>query len=258
MEVTRIYSAGGRKRGREGLVWERPFRSPHHATSYAAIVGGGAHPKPGEVSLSHHGILFLDEMPEFSREVLEALRQPLEDGIVTVARVQQTMTFPAACVLIAAMNPCPCGFKGYAEAKCVGAAACERYGAKISGPLLDRIDLQIVVPRLKPEELVDREPGEPSAEIRERVRLARERQQERFGGPRVNGKMSPRELRDLVRMDPDCREFMKAVSERMQLSARVFDRLLKVARTIADLAGAEEVRREHLAEAVQYRGRGSD
>jgi magnesium chelatase family protein len=256
MEVTRIYSAGGNKRGREGLLWERPFRSPHHATSYAAIVGGGAHPKPGEVSLSHHGVLFMDEMPEFSREVLEALRQPLEDGVVTVARVQQTLTFPAQCVLIAAMNPCPCGFKGYPEAKCVGAALCERYGAKVSGPLLDRIDLQITVPRLAAEELVNREPSESSAAIRARVLAARDRQAARFGRAHVNGKMNPRELRDLVKMDAGCEEFMRTIAERMKLSGRVFDRLLKVARTIADLAGEPDVRREHLAEAVQYRGAG--
>jgi magnesium chelatase family protein len=251
--VTRIYSACGEMRGREGLVWERPFRAPHHTTSYAAIVGGGKNPKPGEVSLSHHGVLFLDEMPEYNREVLEALRQPLEDGIVSVARVQATMTFPAECVLIGAMNPCPCGYKGYPEAKCIGAAQCEKYGGKVSGPLLDRIDLHIVVPRLKPEELIDKPSGEPSAAIRDRVMKARERQHARLGGQKINAKMAPKEIRELVQMDDECKDFMRLVSARMNLSARVFDRMLKVARTIADLVGEPEVRQPHLAEAVQYR-----
>ena len=251
--VTRIYSASGEMRGREGLVWERPFRSPHHTTSYAAIVGGGTNPKPGEISLAHHGVLFLDEMPEYNREVLEALRQPLEDGIISVARVQATMTFPAECILVGAMNPCPCGYKGYPEAKCIGAAQCEKYAGKISGPLLDRIDLHIVVPRLKPEELIDKPTGEPSAKIRDRVMAARDRQSARFGAPQVNAKMAPKQIREMVVMDAECQEFMKLMSARMNLSARVFDRMLKVARTIADLEGSEDVHKPHLSEAVQYR-----
>jgi magnesium chelatase family protein len=254
IEVTRIYSSSGMHQGRKGLIWERPFRSPHHTASYAAIVGGGKSPKPGEISLGHLGVLFLDEMPEYSREVLEALRQPLEDGVVTVSRVESTMTFPADSILIGAMNPCPCGFKGYPEAKCVGASACDRYGGRISGPLLDRIDLQISVPRLKPDELISLNTGEPSEAIRERVVAAREKQHSRFGGDKVNGSMAPREIRELVGMDDECSEFMRLVSARMNLSARVFDRLLKVARTIADLDGSEPVLKPHLAEAVQYRG----
>jgi magnesium chelatase family protein len=175
---------------------------------------------------------------------------------VSVARVQATMTFPAECVLVGAMNPCPCGYKGYAEAKCVGAAQCEKYAGKISGPLLDRIDLHLVVPRLRPEELIDKPTGEPSACIRERVTLARQRQHARMGGQRINAKMAPREIREMVEMDRECEEFMKLMSSRLNLSARVFDRMLKVARTIADLAGSERVVKDHLSEAVQYRSAG--
>ncbi len=254
IEVTRIYSAGGKKDHREGLVWERPFRSPHHTSSYAAVVGGGKIPMPGEVSLSHLGVLFMDEMPEFDRGVLESLRQPLEDGVISVSRVAASLEFPAECMLVGAMNPCPCGFKGYPEAKCVGAAQCDRYAGRISGPLLDRIDLHIHVPRLSPDELINRPQGEASAQIRERVTRAREVQTQRFGKPKVNSKMSPREVREMIEMDEDCREFLKLVTAKLNLSARVFDRLLKVARTIADLAGSKQVEKPHLSEAVQYRG----
>jgi len=254
IEVTRIYSASGQKGGREGLIWERPFRSPHHTTSYAAVVGGGKFPKPGEVSLAHLGVLFMDEMPEFDRGVLEALRQPLEDGVVSIARVAAAMDFPAESILIGAMNPCPCGYKGYPEAKCIGAAGCDRYVGKISGPLMDRLDLHITVPRLKPTELTARPNGESSESIRERVVRARNIQTTRFNGPKINAKMSPREIQDLVQLDDECKEFMKSVATRLNLSARVYDRLQKVARTIADLAGSELVLKSHISEAVQYRG----
>jgi magnesium chelatase family protein len=254
--VTRILSASGEKGGKQGLIWERPFRSPHHSASHASIVGGSRNPKPGEISLAHLGILFLDEMPEYPRTVLEALRQPLEDGEVTVARVEQTITFPAECILIGAMNPCPCGFKGLPEQKCVSnPATCGKYTGKISGPLMDRIDLHIEVPRLKPDELIGAASGEPSASIRERVIAARQRQHDRLGNHRVNAKMSPREIRELIPLDKDSEEFMKLVMARMNLSARVFDRLLKVARTIADLAHEDRVVKKHLSEAVQYRDR---
>lgn len=256
IEVTRIYSAAGKKGEVQGLVWERPFRSPHHTTSYAAVVGGGKMPKPGEVSLAHHGVLFLDECPEFQRDVLEALRQPLEDCVITVSRVQATLTFPAGCMLVAAMNPCPCGFKGYPEANCVGSpATCGRYLQRLSGPLLDRIDLHITVPRLKTDELMNISPGEPSAAIRERVLAARERQAKRLGGSRVNARMTAAEIRDLMELDNEARDFMRTVSSRMNLSARVFDRILKVSRTIADLAASEHVTKQHISEAVQYRER---
>lgn len=256
IEVTRIYSASGRGDHRQGLMWERPFRSPHHSASHAALVGGGKNPKPGEVSMAHKGVLFLDEMPEFDRPVLEALRQPLEDSVVTVSRVQASITFPAECILIGAMNPCPCGFKGLPEAKCVSSpAVCGRYASKISGPLLDRIDIQIEVPRLKPDELLGMQPGEPSQAIRERVIKARAMQNTRLGKSRVNAKMNPREIREIIVLNEECQEFMKMVTHRMNLSARVFDRIQKVARTIADLAGDELVAKNHLAEAVQYRER---
>ena len=256
IEVTRIYSATGLKRGRQGLIWERPFRSPHHSASHAAIVGGGSNPKPGEVSLAHRGVLFLDEMPEFDRKVLEALRQPLEDGVVTVSRVQNTLTFPAEGILIGAMNPCPCGFKGLPEQKCVSSpTVCGRYTSKISGPLMDRIDLHIEVPRVKTEELLQAPTGERSDVIRERVIKARERQYARLGASRVNAKMAPREIRELVPLNDECTAFMRAVMTRMNLSARVYDRILKVARTLADLAGEPTVQRHDLGEAVQYRCR---
>jgi magnesium chelatase family protein len=256
IEVTRIYSTSGRKGEKPGLMWERPFRSPHHSASHAAIVGGGKNPKPGEVSMAHKGVLFLDEMPEFDRPVLEALRQPLEDSVVTVARVQASITFPAECILIGAMNPCPCGFKGLPEQKCVSnPASCGRYASKISGPLLDRIDLQIEVPRLKPEELLSATPGECSEAIRDRVVAARQRQTARLGPARVNAKMTPREIRELITLTSECQDFMRLVMTRMNISARVFDRILKVARTIADLEASPEVLKKHLSEAVQYRER---
>jgi magnesium chelatase family protein len=253
IEVTRIYSAAGEKRGKQGLIWERPFRAPHHSASHAAIVGGGKIPKPGEVSLSHKGVLFFDEMPEFDRPVLESLRQPLEDGIVTVARVQASLTFPAECILIGAMNPCPCGFRGSDQRCTCPPHAVERYAGKVSGPLLDRIDLHITVPRLKPDELINQPEGEASKAIRERVVKARDKQGERLGRSRVNAKMTPREIREMIVLTDECKEFMKLVMTRMNLSARVFDRTLKVARTIADLAGDAEVNKSHLSEAVQYR-----
>lgn len=253
VEVTRIYSAAGEKKGRNGLLWDRPFRSPHHSASHAAIVGGGKIPKPGEVSLGHKGVLFLDEMPEFDRPVLEALRQPLEDGLVTVARAHSSLTFPAECMLVGAMNPCPCGYRG-SDQKCTcGQSMVERYQGKISGPLLDRIDLHVTVPKLKPDELINQPTGEASEAIRERVVDARRRQEQRLGRSRINAKMTPKEIRELIVLTDECKDFMKLIMTRMNLSARVFDRTLKVARTIADLAHEPDVTKNHLSEAVQYR-----
>jgi len=256
IDVTRIWSSTRERGDAQGLMWERPFRSPHHSASHAAIVGGGRNPRPGEVSMAHHGCLFLDEMPEFERSTLEALRQPLEDGVVTVSRVQNTITFPAACLLVGAMNPCPCGFRGLPEQKCISSpTVCGRYASKISGPLLDRIDLHIEVPRLKPDELIGASTSEPSSRIRERVIAARKIQSDRLIEGRTNSRMSPKELKKLVPLDADCEAFMRLVVTRMNISARVYDRLLKVGRTIADLAGDENVSKVHLAEAVQYRER---
>lgn len=256
IEVTRIYSATGMKGDQPGLIWERPFRSPHHTASYAAVVGGvgGKTIRPGEISMAHHGVLFLDEMPEFARDVLEALRQPLEEGTSTIARASGCMTFPANCILVGAMNPCPCGFKGYPEAKCVSSPAqCAKYASKISGPLLDRIDLSLVVPRLKPQELTDSKPTTNSQEIRERVIQSRLVQHERLKNYRTNAKMMPQEIKEFVPLDRSVKDFMQQVSQKLNLSARVYDRILKVGRTIADLEGSKEVTTAHLSEAVQFR-----
>lgn len=253
IEVTRVHSVSPTGVRAHGLVWERPFRSPHHTTSYAALIGGGGTPKPGEVSLAHLGVLFLDEMPEFAANVLEALRQPLEDGVVSVSRVHSTVDFPAKTIVVGAMNPCPCGFKGYPEAKCVGSHLCERYGGRISGPLLDRIDLHVVVPRLKPEELVAQPDGERSETIRARVEAARAIQVERYGGPKTNARATPGELKAAVCLDPEAEAFMHQVAARLNVSGRAYDRILKLGRTIADLAGEAKVLKSHLSEAVQYR-----
>lgn len=256
IEVTRIYSSAGMMGGRKGLIWERPFRAPHHSASHAAIVGGGKFPRPGQVSLAHHGVLFLDEMPEFDRNVLEGLRQPLEDGVVSVARVQASIDFPAELILVGAMNPCPCGYHGDREKKCACSyEAIRRYMGRLSGPLIDRIDLYIEVPRLTQDELLSAKPGEPSAAILERVVRAREMQNKRLGGSRTNSKITTRELRELVPLTDSQKDIMRDVATRMSISARVFDRMLKVARTIADLEGCEEVHDKHLMEAVQYRER---
>lgn len=260
LEVTKIYSVSGLLPQDKPLVTERPFRTPHHTTSRNALVGGGGWPKPGEISLAHRGVLFLDEFPEFPSQSLEALRQPLEDGVVTISRVQGSLTFPAQFVLVAAMNPCPCGYAGDPEKSC----SCtpfhiERYQKKISGPLLDRIDLHVEVPRVKYEKLVDDAPVESSALIRDRVQSARERQQERsknFGSKALcNADMSARELTKLCVLDEGGQELLKMAVRQFFLSGRAYHRILKVARTIADLTGSESIESSHVAEAIQYRFR---
>ncbi|MEB3221164.1 MAG: YifB family Mg chelatase-like AAA ATPase [Candidatus Sericytochromatia bacterium] len=257
LELTRLYSVAGLLGGREGLVTTRPFRAPHHSVSGAGLVGGTAVPRPGEVSLAHHGVLFLDELPEFRRDVLELLRQPLEDGRVTVSRAQASHTFPAAFALIAALNPCPCGHRGDAGRACTcseGQAA--RYWSRLSGPLLDRIDMHVAVPRLSEAELLDARPAESSAQVRARVSAARERQARRLAGrsgPRLNARMGPAEVRRHARLDQASQGLLREAVGRLALSGRAVDRLLKTGRTIADLAGEEAIAAEHLAEALQLR-----
>lgn len=257
LEVTKLYSVAGLLPASTPLITSRPFRAPHHSISPAGLVGGSSVPRPGEISLAHHGILFLDELPEFRRDVLEVMRQPLEDGLVTIARAQMTLTYPAQFTLAAALNPCPCGYRGDLAHPCTCSAhQAERYWARLSGPLLDRIDLQIEVPRLSQGDLMDGAMSESSASIRERVVAARERQRLRFAGQagvHCNAQMSSRQVRLHCALDATGSELLKQAIARLGLSARSFDRILKVARTIADLAGSEGVRAPHVAEAIQYR-----
>jgi len=255
LEVTRVYSAAGLLAG-SGTVAARPFRAPHHTVSDAGLVGGGLVPKPGEVSLAHHGLLFLDELPEFKRKVLEDLRQPVEDGRITVARSGYSVEFPAAFMLVAAMNPCADVRRGLFG----GAADCTdgekaRYYAKISGPLLDRIDIQLEVPAVKFRDVVSRAPAESSAAIRARVTRARERQAARFAGRAVfaNARMGPREVKQHCLLPDEAERLLEAAVARLGFSARAYDRVLKVARTIADLEGSEGIAAAHVSEAVQYR-----
>lgn len=252
LEATRIHSVAGVLPGGQGLLRSRPFRAPHHTISDAALVGGGMGlPRPGEVSLAHHGVLFLDELPEFPRNVLELLRQPLEERAVVIARSQMTLRFPASFTLVAAMNPCRCGYFGdpTRECRCTGAQI-QQYLGKISGPLLDRIDLHIEVPAVPFQELRARNGGSGSAEMRQRVLAARARQRSRGF---VNAEIPPGRLRGLCPLDAAGERTLEQAVRRMALSARAHDRILKVARTIADLAGTEEIQAKHVAEAVQYR-----
>ncbi|MCL1816001.1 MAG: YifB family Mg chelatase-like AAA ATPase [Clostridiales bacterium] len=260
IEATKIYSIAGLLPKGQALISERPFRAPHHSASAASIIGGGANPKPGEVSLAGHGVLFLDEMPEFSRDVLESLRQPLEDHIVTVARVQARVEYPANFQLVAAMNPCPCGYYGDNQKTCTCTPfARQRYMQRISGPLLDRIDLHMEVPRVKFAALSTKEsqeqPPESSGKIRQRVMVARERQTKRFTGQSfgVNARMGRKDLEKCCALDESAAGLLGEAFRQLQMSARSHDRVLKVARTIADLEGCERVMTEHIAEALQYR-----
>jgi magnesium chelatase family protein len=257
LDVTKIYSVGGLLGSHTSLVTKRPFRSPHHSVSNAALAGGGSTPRPGEVSLAHNGILFLDELPEFRRDVLEVLRQPLEDGHVTIARVAATMTYPARLMLVAAMNPCPCGYYGDTVRTCTcSQPMIAKYLQRISGPLLDRIDIHIEVPRLRQDEMIQGGlSGEPSASIRGRVLGARRLQKKRFEGTTLhcNAHMGARQIKQFCRVADDVKDLLRAAISQLGLSARAYDRILKLSRTIADLDAQEDVQLAHVAEAIQYR-----
>lgn len=257
LETTKIHSVAGSKGMERGLMYQRPFRSPHHTISNVALVGGGSYPQPGEMSLAHNGVLFLDELPEFKRSVLEVMRQPLEDRKMTIARAALTVEYPASFMLVASMNPCPCGYYNHPDKPCVCApGAVQKYLNKISGPLLDRIDIQIEIVPVPFEHLSRHTPAESSATIRERVIKAREIQQERFKheeGIYCNAQMSTRLLNKYVVLDDTCRQLLQQAVNQLQLSARAYDRILKVARTIADIEGKEQIQSHHVAEAISYR-----
>ncbi len=256
LETTRIYSAMGLLKPGQPLMAIRPFRSPHHSVSDAGLVGGGTTPQPGEISLAHKGVLFLDEMPEFNRKTLEVLRQPLEEGSVTISRALRSTTFPAEFILVAAMNPCPCGYRSDPRRACsCTPPQVEKYLGKISGPLLDRIDLHVEVPAVPFTQLAEMPPGPTSAELREQVLEARARQSRRFGpkGVQVNGRMTPRQVRKFCALKPEAAAILKAAMEDLGLSARAHDKVLRVARTIADIEGNDDIKPQHIAEAVGYR-----
>lgn len=257
LETTKIHSVAGLLSRNNALVRQRPFRSPHHTISDAGLIGGGAYPRPGEVSLAHRGILFLDEFPEFKKNVLEMLRQPLEDGQVSISRAALSLTYPADFMLVAAMNPCPCGFLGDTVHDCTCTPPLlQRYRSKLSGPLLDRIDLHVEVPRVTHKDLTDVAAGETSGAIRERVNQARVRQGHRLApfGLHANSQMQARHIRRFCKLDAHGDVLLEQVTDKLGLSARSYTRILKLARTIADLAGSDQIDRIHLSEAIQYRG----
>jgi magnesium chelatase family protein len=257
LETSRIYSVAGLLKEETGLLTRRPFRAPHHTISDVALVGGGNYPMPGEISLAHNGVLFLDELPEFKRQVLEVLRQPLEEGKITIARARFRIEYPARFMLIAAMNPCPCGYYTHPTRPCTCApGAVQRYTARISGPLLDRIDIHISVTPVETAALSETSASEDSATIRARVQKAREIQAHRFGTiPNIhtNSQMPPKLVEEICRLDEPSRRLLENAANRLQLSARAYHRILRVARTIADLDGSEAIKAQHLAEAITYR-----
>ncbi|HEX5479454.1 MAG TPA: YifB family Mg chelatase-like AAA ATPase [Dehalococcoidia bacterium] len=260
LEVTKIYSVAGLLPSDTPLLARRPFRAPHHTISHAGLVGGGRNPRPGEISLSHRGVLFLDELPEFGQQVLEVMRQPLEDRTVTISRAQGSITYPANFMLVAAMNPCPCGYYGDPTKECsCSESSVSRYQKRISGPLLDRIDIFVEVPRVDYEKLASETAGERSAVVRERVERTRRLQQERFAGTRFgsNAEMTPTEVREhcQAKIDEQAQSLLRLAMAQLSLSARAFHRILKLARTIADMEASDVIAPQHLAEAVQYRQR---
>jgi len=258
LEVTKIYSVAGLLSREEPVINGRPFRAPHHSSSGVALVGGGKFPRPGEISLAHRGVLFLDEFPEFPRLVLENLRQPLEDGIVTISRAQGTLTFPARFILVASQNPCPCGYATDPGRQCIcSPIQISNYRKRISGPIIDRIDLHVEVPRVEFEKLADQSLGENSSSIRERVVAARERQNQRFKNTDItcNAEMRPQEIRDFCPIDSQTMDLLRNAVVQMHLSARSYHRILKMARTVADLAAVDSIEVEHVAEALQYRAK---
>ncbi|HOE03643.1 MAG TPA: YifB family Mg chelatase-like AAA ATPase [Bacteroidales bacterium] len=257
LETTKIHSVAGKTGTKASLITQRPFRSPHHTISDVAMVGGGSYPQPGEISLAHNGVLFLDELPEFKRTVLEVMRQPLEDRVVTISRAKHSVEYPAAVMLIASMNPCPCGFYNHPEKRCLCTTAMvQKYLSRISGPLLDRIDIHLEVVPVPFDRLAEAKTGESSAQIRERVIAARQVQSERFKGIKsmyCNAQMNSRQLRKYCVLDETSMALLKTAMERLGLSARAYDRIIKVSRTIADLEGEENISSSHIAEAIQYR-----
>ena len=255
LEITRIHSVAGELKG--GIVTERPFRAPHHSASIPALVGGGSKALPGEISLAHYGVLFMDEFPQFPTNVLEALRQPLEDGVVTITRAAAKTTYPADFMLVAAMNPCPCGNFGSKTKECrCTPAQIERYRNRISSPLLDRLDIHIEMTEVNFSDLTSKAAGESSASVRERVTRARKLQKARYeaDGILFNSQLNTPLMRKYCRMEPDAEELLHTAYERLKLSARAYTRVIKVARTIADIAGEETISKSHVLEAVQYRG----
>jgi magnesium chelatase family protein len=256
IETTKVFSVSGMLENGRALMALRPFRSPHHTISDVGLIGGGVTPKPGEVSLAHNGVLFLDELPEFKKNVLEVLRQPLEDGRVTISRSLVTLTYPSRVMLVAAMNPCPCGYLSDPVHPCVCTPiAIHRYRSRISGPLLDRIDIHIEAPAVTYRDLTGRGESESSRDIAARVERSRRLQLERYHGTRIhcNAQMTPRFIKKYCELDADGSRMLELVTDRLGFSARTYTRILKVARTIADLGDSEEIREEHIAEAIQYR-----
>jgi len=256
LEVTQLYSVMGMLTPEDPLVRQRPFRSPHHTVSNAGLAGGGSNPKPGEISLAHKGVLFLDELPEFRKDTLDLMRQPMEDGQVAIARAAGTVTYPAEFMLVCAMNPCKCGWYGDASGRCTcSQGSVDAYRSRISGPLLDRIDIVVEVPGVHFEELRARAEAEPSSAVKARVDQARDAQNQRFGpySGMCNARMGPNEMRQFCRLDEKSAALMHRAFDALGLTARSYDRILRVARTIADLAGSEQIQAMHIAEAIRYR-----